>query len=458
MNKDTETKFEKTENLEDDYYDYNNDNNIMDVALGNIKDDPASIRSRPRRLKYWQLTLEDEDKIPKMPEKILKQPNEENFNKEIEKLKSEKNQKGKNISDLYNKITEEKTGIKQEDKVKLNERKKELKKRKDELKSILENEDKGSEEIREELRNLTDEVRKYERYHFSKNPNVILNQIRDIKEKLSFSELSSTEEKQLMEKKPLLEEYYKPCKKLYDFKINNKDKLTKKNVSEREELKKINEELKKINDEIKIVFDKKNESKPIIQQYKVQIESLKKDKEEIQKKIDESYEKFYQDKYEYDKQQRFIQYIKKCQEQINKIKKRNEKEKKRKLKEEKKKKKDGEESEETLKDIEITKRIVKKYDNQIKECEELKNYFSALLPKEEENKEIEEKEKREKTKLDEDLEKGILKPITQKNYDDILGISEGDKKKKKEKNLIKIKKKKEWEKKVKKVLKVITKI
>ena len=65
MNKDTETKFEKTENLEDDYYDYNNDNNIMDVALGNIKDDPASIRSRPRRLKYWQLTLEDEDKIPK---------------------------------------------------------------------------------------------------------------------------------------------------------------------------------------------------------------------------------------------------------------------------------------------------------------------------------------------------------------------------------------------------------
>ena len=80
-----------------------------------------------------------------------------------------------------------------------------------------------------------------------------------------------------MEKKPLLEEYYKPCKKLYDFKINNKDKLTKKNVSEREEL-------KKINDEIKIVFDKKNESKPIIQQYKVQIESLKKDKEEIQKK------------------------------------------------------------------------------------------------------------------------------------------------------------------------------
>ena len=64
---------------------------------------------------------------------------------------------------------------------------------------------------------------------------------------------------------------------------------------------------------------------------------MKKDKEEIQKKIDESYEKFYQDKYEYDKQQRFIQYIKKCQEQINKIKKRNEKEKKRKLKEEKKK-------------------------------------------------------------------------------------------------------------------------
>ena len=430
MNKDTETKFEKTENLEDDYYDYNNDNNIMDVALGNIKDDPASIRSRPRRLKYWQLTLEDEDKIPKMPEKILKQPNEENFHKEIEKLKSEKNQKGKNISDLYNKITEEKTGIKQEDKVKLNERKKELKKRKDELKSILENEDKGSEEIREELRNLTDEVRKYERYHFSKNPNVILNQIRDIKEKLSFSELSSTEEKQLMEKKPLLEEYYKPCKKLFDFKEKNKHLLVKKSLPEREELKKINEELKEIKEKIKSVIDKKNESKPVIEQYNVQIESLKKDKDEIQKKIDEKYEKFYQDEYEYNKQQRFIQYIKNCQEQIKKIKKRNEKEEKRKLKEEKKKKKEGNESE-ILKDIKITKKIIKKYDNEIKECEELNNYFSALLPKKEENEEKEEKEEREKTKLDEDLEKGLLKQVTGKNYDEFLGVSDGGIKKKK---------------------------
>ena len=311
MSKDTESKIEKElEEEEEEYYDYNNDNNIMDIALGNIKNDPASIRSRPR-LQYWKLKLEDEDKIPKMPEKILKEPNKEAFNKEIEKLKEEKKKKGQSISDLINKIQEEKTGIKKEERTQLDEKKEKLIKRKNEIKSLLEVDDKGSEPIREELRNLTEEVRKYERYHLSKNPNVILSQIRDIKEKLSFSELSSNEEKQLLDKKPLLEEYYKPCKKLFDFKEKNKDLLVKKSRPEREELKKINEELKEIKDKIKSVIDKKNESKPVIEQYNVQIESLKKDKEEIQKKIDESYEKFYQDKYEYDKQQRFIQYIKK---------------------------------------------------------------------------------------------------------------------------------------------------
>ena len=431
MNKDTESKIEKKkeEEEEEEYDDYNNDNMIMDVALGNIKDDPASIRSRPRRLQYWKLKLEDEDKIPKMPEKILKQPNKEEFKKEIEKLKEDKIKKGKNISDLISKIQEEKTGIKKEDRAQLDEKKEKLLKRKNEIKSLLEVDDKGIEPIREELRNLNEEVRKYERYHFSKNPNVILSQIRDIKEKLSFSELSSTEEKQLMEKKPLLEEYYKPCKKLFDFKEKNKHLLVKKSLPEREELKKINEELKEIKEKIKSVIDKKNESKPVIEQYNVQIESLKKDKDEIQKKIDEKYEKFYQDEYEYNKQQRFIQYIKNCQEQIKKIKKRNEKEEKRKLKEEKKKKKEGNESE-ILKDIKITKKIIKKYDNEIKECEELNNYFSALLPKKEENEEKEEKEEREKTKLDEDLEKGLLKQVTGKNYDEFLGVSDGGIKKK----------------------------
>ena len=97
MSKDTETKIETTsyEEEEDEIIDdYNNDNNIMDKALGNIKNDPASARSRPRRKPINQLTIEDEKTIPKMPDKIIKKPNLDEFNKKIKDLKEQKKKKG----------------------------------------------------------------------------------------------------------------------------------------------------------------------------------------------------------------------------------------------------------------------------------------------------------------------------------------------------------------------------
>ena len=170
----------------------------------------------------------------------------------------------------YAKINEEKTGVKKDEKATLFRRKKEnYLKRKNELKIFIQNEDKFSEPLRSTLRELTDEVRKYERYHFSNKPEFILAQIRDIKEKLSFSELTSTEEKQLTDKKSILEEYYKHLKKLHDFKDKNKDILNN-TLKERKELKDINDKITSINEQIKKIVPvekKKDEDNPVINQY-----------------------------------------------------------------------------------------------------------------------------------------------------------------------------------------------
>ena len=346
MSKDTETKTETQlpyeEENDDDFYDnYNNDNNIIDKALGNIKDDPASARSRPRRKPINQLTLEDEVSIPKMPDKIIKKPNEEEFNKKIEDLIQQKKKKGANISEYYAKINEERTGVKKDDKSNIFKEKKELLVKRNELAKFIQNEDKDVVPLRNTLRELTDEVRKYERYHFSNKPEVILAQIRDIKEKLSFSELTSTEEKKLIEKKPLLEEYYKQLKKLHDFKEKNKDALNK-TSKERKELKDINDKITSINEQIKKIVPvekKKDEDNPVINQYKKTIESLKEDSRNIQEQIDKANKDYDNQYYEYKEQSKLINYIKKCQEKIDFLKKKKRMKEKREKKMEKEKKK-----------------------------------------------------------------------------------------------------------------------
>ena len=61
--KDTKEETNEYENY-DDYYN-ENDNYYIDKALGNIKDDPGSKRSRPRRIPVYkiQLNLNQKDRI-----------------------------------------------------------------------------------------------------------------------------------------------------------------------------------------------------------------------------------------------------------------------------------------------------------------------------------------------------------------------------------------------------------
>ena len=104
--KDTKEEIKEEENY-DDYYN-ENDNYYIDKALGNIKDDPGTARSRPRRIPVYKIQLTDEDKIPKMPEKLVKEPKDEEFQKKIDELKKQNQSKQNSIKEYLEKIKQEK--------------------------------------------------------------------------------------------------------------------------------------------------------------------------------------------------------------------------------------------------------------------------------------------------------------------------------------------------------------
>jgi hypothetical protein len=109
--KDTKEEPKEVEN-DDDYYN-ENDNYYIDKALGNIKDDPGSARSRPRRIPLYKIQLTDEEKIPPMPDKILKEPKDEEFQKRIDELKEQNKKKEKKYRGIFGKNKTRKNGSKQ---------------------------------------------------------------------------------------------------------------------------------------------------------------------------------------------------------------------------------------------------------------------------------------------------------------------------------------------------------
>ena len=188
----------KQETKEEDFYDdYNEDDDyLMDKALGNIKNDPGTRRSRPRRIPIYKLTVSDLDKIPKMPEKILKEPNDAEYKKRIDALLAESNKKKESIKELFEKKKQESYGVKSDDKNNIFKQRDELKEKADKLQAKLNAEDKENEPIRNKMNELRDKLKPYERYHFSTNLRNVVNEMKKILEKLSFGEISIREEKQ----------------------------------------------------------------------------------------------------------------------------------------------------------------------------------------------------------------------------------------------------------------------
>ena len=80
---------EKDTNVEEvhdeDFYDSNNGNDdyYINKALGNIKLDEGTARSRPRRIPLYKIQVKDKDKIPKLPDKIIREPKDDEYKKKL---------------------------------------------------------------------------------------------------------------------------------------------------------------------------------------------------------------------------------------------------------------------------------------------------------------------------------------------------------------------------------------
>ena len=110
--KDTKKEEEEYEEDNGDYYDDTDNYYIEKTLHQNIKDDPASVRSRPNP-SISKLQITDEDKIPKMPEKILPMPlTQEEYDKKKDEYLDRLAKKKESIDKLYQQLKEEKSGIK----------------------------------------------------------------------------------------------------------------------------------------------------------------------------------------------------------------------------------------------------------------------------------------------------------------------------------------------------------
>ena len=193
-----DTKVEEVHD-EEFYDDYNeNDNYYIDKALGNIKDDPGSVRSRPRRIPVYWIQLEDKDTIPKMPEKILREPNDKEFQKRIDDLKADNEKKKKSIDEQIEKRRQERMGVKSDDKKNVFNQMKEINAQIKKLTDEINAKESVIQPIRNKLNDLNNKLKEFERYKFPMNEKKVATEIRKIQEKISFSAINVTQETELI--------------------------------------------------------------------------------------------------------------------------------------------------------------------------------------------------------------------------------------------------------------------
>ena len=159
--KDTKEDPKEVEN-EDDYYN-ENDNYYIDKALGNIKDDPGTARSRPRRIPVYKIQLTDEEKIPPMPDKILREPKDDEFQKKIDELKEQNRKKKESINEYYEKIKQERMGVKTDEKGNVYDKLKELNNQIKDLNIEIDAAEAQILPIRTKFNTLNDKVKSYEK-------------------------------------------------------------------------------------------------------------------------------------------------------------------------------------------------------------------------------------------------------------------------------------------------------
>lgn len=439
-----DTKKEEEEVNEDDNGDYydDTDNYYIEKTLNkNIKDDPASVRSRPNP-SVSKLQITDEDKIPKMPEKILPMPlTQEEYDKKKDEYFERIAKKKESIEKLFEQLREEITGIKNTKDSKNSENKKfnDLIEKRKKIREELKNEENKHAEIKKKYDELNAEVKKYEKMKFPTNLEAIQREIRQIQETLSYGTLTIGEEKKANEEKIHLEAYFKALKELRAFREENKE-VFKKFSELKGKIKELNDALdplfkkrkdekekrKQKEEEEKLLKKNADETNPVIGQIKTQIAKLKEEKKEIHKEFQD----FTADQNlkwkEYNAQQNLIDYINRAKKKIKELKDRAKKQEKA----AKAKAKTGEHVDGDFSTVIVKNKV---HDKEIEVCDNLISYFGKINPEKEKESKKEEETKPtqqgEKSKLDEDLSKGFLKEF--KRDEQPFGITQPYVKKKK---------------------------
>ena len=439
LKSETETQEQTEEEYSNDFYD-DTDNYIIGKALmQSLKKDPES--TRPRNTPVSKLTINDEDSIPKMPDKILPMPltQEEFDNKRMEYIEQMNNKK-ENIKKLFEEIKRVYAGLKGDKKNKINDEYAQLKKRREDIEKALKIEDDKNSEIKSTIDKLNEEVKQFDKLKLIPNIRIIEEEIKSIQESLSFGDLSAAEEKDLLDRKASVVAYLKAIRQQREYKSKNRDKLQKGNDLRKElrELKLKMEPMAKI---LSAEFKRKKEEKqknilqaedkreenPIIAQLKLQISILKQEKKKLKEELDAFYIDQTNKWNEYNEQQSLIDYITRARKKIRDLKMIE----KKKEKAQKEREKNG-----NVKESEIIKEggreIIKskQYAKEEADCDYLYSYFSKLLPKGEEQKiSFNQIDNKTNTKLDEDIAKGLLKEF--KRDQSVFGTSDPVHKKKK---------------------------
>ncbi len=247
-------------------------------------------------------------------------------------------------------------------------------------------------------------------------------EIKSIQQKLGFSSLSVGEEKKLIDRKNRIEaqkpkviRYAEAVKRMKTIHDSNDQVFSKLKILG-ESKKNLNIKIRNLSDKIKNYLDNKTQNAPNIKNLELQ-------KDNIKAEIDKCWEKKreinneYEDKcYYYREQQKLLKYIKEAEEKISFLKKKEEREKK--WREREAKENAANQPTATVSNAPVE---VEPFAYEMSLCEWLSSYFKNVIGvKDLVQSNTEPEKKIANSKIDEDISKGIIKPLTRK--DDALSI------------------------------------
>jgi DNA repair exonuclease SbcCD ATPase subunit len=260
-------------------------------------------------------------------------------------------------------------------------------------------------------------------------------EIKAIQHKLGFGSITVSEEKKLIDRKQRLEEQKPKVEKFAAAQAKIK-KIHDSNDKIFAQLKALNDTKKQLNDKIKVLSTKlgnflenKKQNDPNIKNLELQKDNIYEEKKKCIKKKRELDDEYEDKVYAHREQQKLLKYIKEATEKITLLKKKEEREKKRREKEAK------ENAQEEQPEGEVQKVEEEPFAYEMYTCEWLANYFKNSIASKDNTQQVQSNVPvtSSNTKIDEDISKGLIKPISRKDDEFSIGLSTSAPAKKKQK-------------------------